>query len=248
MYVHHFKLIYYLLTLAHEIWTTLAGDGRIGTFVVRTSDPKLVDLNIFSDGDDAYLSYVPIITNSKSKKNISPGERATLAYLRHMLYGSKFIEAGDVIIIDAESALCTEVVQDYLFQHRVFPFVLPSTHHQLLNPCDNSFHSIFKHRYYRLISNINSGKIEVKEKLNLARQCFQEISKESVAGMFRKCGLVPSDQSKSAIVSRLMCEGISSLDKRNQYHKICLLAFLKWVKYNNLVTELCPFSFDIADF
>lgn len=123
----------------------------------------------------------------KSKKNISPGERATLDYLRYMIYDAKFIEAGDVLIIDAEGALCTDFVQEYLFEHRVYPFVLPSAHHQLLNPCDNSFHSLFKQRYYRIVSNINVGNIDVKEKLNLARQCFHEISEETVAVMFRKC-------------------------------------------------------------
>jgi hypothetical protein len=247
--IYSFLIFEILLTLlAHEIWTTLAGDGRVGTFIVRTSDPNLAEMNIFSDEDDAYVSYIPVIIDSKSKRNISPGERATLSFLRYMLYESKFIEAGDVIIIDAESALSTDVVQDYLFQHRVYPFVLPSSHHQLLNPCDNSFHSIFKNRYFRLISNINYGNIEIKEKLNLARQCFHGISQEIVAGMFRKCGLVRSDQSKRAIVSRLMCEGISSLEKRNQHHKICLLAFLQWVKANNLVVDLCPFRFNLDNF
>lgn len=236
------------MLLAHEIWTTLAGDGRIGTFFVRTGDSKLSEISIFSEDDDACVHFIPVITNSKSNRNISPGERATLAYFRYMLYESKFIKPGDLVIIDAESALCTNVVQEYLFQHQVYPFVLPSAHHQLLNPCDNSFHSLFKQRYYRIISNINSGNIDVKEKLNIARQCFHEIGKETVAGMFLKCGLVPSDKSKRAVVSHLMCEGISSLDGRNDYHKICLLEFLKWCKANNLISELCPFRFNVTDF
>lgn len=234
--------------VAHEIWTSLAGDGRIGTFFVGTTNAKMTEMNIFPDREDAYVSYTPVLKNSTSSRNISPGERSTLAYLHYMIHQSKFIEPGDVIIIDAESALCTDVVQEYMFEHDLHPFVLPCTHHQLLNPCDNSFHSIFKQRYYRLISNINNGNIEVKEKLNLARQCFHDISKPTVAGMFAKCGLVPSDQTKRAIVSRLMCEGISTLDKRNQYHKVCLLAFLKWCKSNNLVSELCPLRFSLADF
>lgn len=205
-------------------------------------------MNIFNEGDDAQVSFIPVLLNSKTKKNISPGERATLAYLRYMIYESKFIQSGDVVIIDAESALCTDVVQEYFHDHRIYPFVLPSTHHQLLNPCDNSFHSIFKQRYYRVISNMNSGKTGVKEKFNLARQCFHEISEESVAKMFRRCGLVRTEQTKRSIVSNLMCEGISSLDRRNQHHKICLLAFLKWCKLNNLRDALCPLRFNIADF
>jgi len=233
--------------LAHEIWTTLSGDGKVGPFFVRTNERKLSEMNIFNAEDNGYVSFIPNLIDSKTKKNISPGERATLAYLRYMIYEARFIEAGDIMIIDAESALCTDFVQEYLFQHQIYPFVLPSTHHQLLNPCDNSFHSIFKHRYYRLISNLDKGSVSVKEKFNLAGQCFQSISEETVAGMFRRCGLVSTNQSKHSIVSSLMCEGITSLGKHNQHHKICLLAFLKWCKVNNLISELCPNSIDISD-
>ena len=49
---------------------------------------------------------------------------------------------------------------------------------------DNSFHSIFKRRYYRAISNVNEGVMDVKKKLNLARQCFHAISEETVAECF----------------------------------------------------------------
>ena len=214
---------------------------------MRTGEKKVAEMNIFNGEENGYVSFTPPIIDVKSKKNISPGERATLAYLRYMIYEAKFIEAEDILIIDAESALCTDFVQEYLFEHRIYPFVLPSAHHQLLNPCDNSFHSIFKQRYYRVISNMNDGNIGVKEKLNLARQCFHEISNETVAGMFRRCGLVRTSQSKRSIVSSLMCEGITSLDKHNQNHKICLLAFLKWCKVNNLRNDLCPYRFNLAD-
>jgi len=228
------------------VWTTLSGDGRIGTFYVRTGEEKLSQLNIFSGEDDGYVSYIPVLTNSNSKKNISPGERGTLAYLRYMIYEARFIESGDVIIIDAESALCTEIVQQYLSAHQIYPFILPSALHQLLNPCDNSFHSIFKHRYYKIISSINES-VGVKEKLNLARQCFHDISKETVAKMFQRCGLISTDQTKRSVVTGLMCEGMTCLHKHNQYHKVCLLSFLQWCKRNNLCDTLCPFRFNISD-
>lgn len=182
----------HLIELAHEIWTTLSGDGRKGPFFVRTSEKKVAELEIFRDDPDAYLCYVPILRDPKTKKNISPGERATLAYLRYMIVESKFIEAGDIIIIDAESALSTELVQYYLFQNRVFPFVLPSAHHQLLNPCDNTFHSLFKQRYYREISNMNNGSISVQKKFKIAKRCYENVPQAAVEGMFRKCGLIPS--------------------------------------------------------
>jgi hypothetical protein len=233
--------------VAHEIWTTLAADGRSGPFFVRTKEMKLVERNIFGLNDNGHICYVPPLIDPKSRKNISPGERSTLAYLRYMIYDSKFIERGDVIIIDAEGALCTDGVQEYLVRHGVFPFVLPSALHQLLNPCDNSFHSIFKQRYYRLISNKIDGNIDVKKKLNLALKCYHQISADTVSAMFRRCGLVPTVETKRSVVTGLMCEGITSLDKNNQHHKKCLLSYLKWCKANNLLQELCPFRINVSD-
>lgn len=204
-------------------------------------------MKIFNEDDDAYVCYIPALVDMKSKRNISPGERGTLAYLRYMIYDSKFLERGDIVIIDAESALCTDIVQEYLFEHDISPFVLPCALHQFLNPCDNSFHSIFKQRYHRIISNMNDGNISVKEKFNLARQCFHEISEETVTKMFRRCGLLNSDQNKRSIVSNLMCEGFTSLNKNDQYHKKCLLSFLHWCRDNNLINDLCRIRFNVAD-
>lgn len=204
-------------------------------------------MNIFNPEDNGYICYVPKIVdpNSKMKKNISPGERATLGYLHFMIYQTKYIEQGDILVIDGEGALCTEIVREFLSRHDVHPFVLPSVVHQLLNPCDNTFHSLFKQSYYREISNMNDGNISLDEKFNIAMQCFHAITNETVQGMFARCGLIPSGKDKRALVSNLICEGITSLEKHNQYHKKCLLSFLEWVRANDLRSNLCPHSIEI---
>jgi len=230
----------------HEIWTTLRSNGVRGTFYVRTSDPKLAQSEIFDIDDGGYLSYVPILKDEKTKKNISPGERSTLSYLYYMIEISREFHSGDVLIFDGESALSTPNVQRYLFDHDIHPFVLPSIHHQLLNPCDNSFHSLFKLRYYRLISNMNGEAIDPVEKLRLARQCYYDISDESVEAMFKRCGLIPSGESKRSIVSRLMSESISTLNRNQKEHLRCLVAFLKWCRANELAEELCPIPIDAS--
>jgi len=159
----------------------------------------------------------------------------------------RFIEPGDVIIIDAEGALSTKAVQGYLAMHNLCPFVLPTHLHQLLNPCDNSFHSIFKRRYYRIISNMNQGNMDVAEKFKVAEQCFHGISVDSVVNMFRKCGLIGADNDKREKVISLMCEGIKRLGNHYQYHKKCLLAFVQWSKLNNSFDDLCPYRINVDD-
>lgn len=206
---------------------------------MKTKEEKLVEMDIFEHDEDAHICYIPVLKAVGKSKNISCGERATLGYLRYMIYVKSFLREGDVLIIDGESALCTDIIQKYLSDHGIYPFILPSAFHQLMNPCDNSFHSLFKQRYYRLISHMNNGNIDLREKFRLAEQCFHEISEESVSNMFRRCGLVPSESDYRTLVTSLMCEGIKCLDDHDQHHKKCLLSFLEWVKYNNLL-HLCP--------
>jgi hypothetical protein len=61
----------------------LGGDGMKGPFFVRTNARKLKDLeNELFDGN-GHIALVEAIIDEKTKKNIAPGERATLAYLQH---------------------------------------------------------------------------------------------------------------------------------------------------------------------
>lgn len=234
--------------LAHELWTTLSGDGRKGSFILRTSEQKILDLNIFSAEDDAYVINVPKLVdpNSKMKKNIAPGERATMAYLHVMINQAKFIQSGDILIIDGEGALATPTIREYCEQRDIYLFVLPSIVHQLLNPCDNTFHSLFKRSYYRTISNLNDGAISLEKKFNMAMECYFNIGDEIVEGMFERCGLINSGKNKRALVTGLVCEGITSLEKHDQYHKKCLLSFLKWARANDFASFLCPYSFKFS--
>lgn len=160
-----------------------------------------------------------------------------------MIHVSGFISAGDLLIIDGECSLFTPVVQRYLYENKIYPYVLPSTLHQLLNPCDNSFHSVFKRRYYRIISNINTS-IDIIGKFHIPKQCYHDISEESVSNMFQRCGLIPSEVDNHTIVTSLMCEGISSLDKHDQHHKKCHLDFLKWCRSNDLL-HLCSIRINV---
>jgi len=154
-----------------------------------------------------------------------------------MIHITKQIRSGDVLLLDAERALGTEAVLEYLSENNVVPFVFPCVTHQLLNPCDNSFHSIFKRHYYMNVSNTNT-QLTMKDKMNIARESYDAVSEETIRSMFIRCGLVPSGEDKRKLVLRLMSEGLGALEK-NQQHKRCLLKFLKWTNENNLL-ELCP--------
>lgn len=208
--------------------------------MVRTTDPKLE--NIFDNSDDGIICYVPIILNSSTRRNISPGERATLGYLFEMV-NSGFLLSGDMLLFDGEAALYTDIVQQFLFENGIHPFVIPSALHQLISPNDNTFHSLLKLRYYRLIADIN-GPISVVEKLNLAKRSYFDISTETVSSMFVRNGLWNCQGEFRKIVMSLMSEGMECI-ARNSMHRNCLLKFLQWCRTNNL-PDLCPIKLDLS--
>lgn len=110
----------------------------------------------------------------------------------------------------------------------------PSLLHQFINPCDNSFHSVFKLSYYRRIAHENHKAISISEKFQLAKRCFENISEDSVQNMFIKCGLLRSDLAIEEILSDLMFEGFGYLGKNKKLHRCQLQAYLQWCEDNDL--------------
>lgn len=222
-------------SLANEIWTTLCADGRKGPFFVGTKDPKLASMDVFAGVEDAFVSYVPIVKNPVTKKNVRPAERSMLAYLDYMINEAGFLEPGDFLLFDGELSFSTPLVQTFLETHGVFPLVIkPSLLHQLLSPSDNNFHAYFKLSYYRRLSQRNSSTISIAEKLMLAKQSYDGIHDYTIRALFRRCGLVKSNEDKRTIVYNLMFESIRGLNKHQQLHKNALAAYLKWCSMNNL--------------
>lgn len=194
-------------------------------------------MNIFQGDPSAHVSYTPIIRNVKTKKNIRSGERGMLAYLEYMIEEAQFIKKGDFLLFDGEKAFYTPLIQSYLLEKGVSPFVIePSKLHQFMNPCDNNFHSLFKSSYYRITSSQNSP-VSIPKKYAIARDCYHAISEHVVAQMFVKCGLI-GDADKQTTILRLVFEGMGCLWKYDQFHRKNLIAYMDWCEENNL-KHLC---------
>jgi hypothetical protein len=160
-----------------------------------------------------------------------------------MICEAGFIKPGDVLLVDGEKALMTPYVQRYLEDFGIIPFVFPSAVHQLLNPCDNSFHSVMKMSYYRMVSNTNSI-IDLKMKFRMALTAYESIGSDIVTSMFGKCGLIPTAEDKLTIAKTLLCEGLTTLDANDQKHKKALLKYLIWCRENDRY-YLCPIPLDL---
>lgn len=118
-------------------------------------------------------------------------------------------------------------------QHDLRPFVLPSRQHQFLNPPDNSFHAVFKRSYYSKISALSTSVLTNRSKLRIALQSYNAISGETVSGMFVRCGLISPGSDKRKLLMNLMCEGLSTLRKKDDLHLEQLRSYLVWCEENN---------------
>jgi hypothetical protein len=81
-------------SVAHEVWTTLRGDGEKAPFYVSTIDPRLAEEVDFSEEDHAHIETVPVLRNPNTKMNVLPAERAMLSYLFYMIHIAKFFNRG----------------------------------------------------------------------------------------------------------------------------------------------------------
>jgi len=229
--------------LAHEVWTTLCGDGRKGPFYVRTKD-RNVNPNLFASETDAYICLVPPLKSNG--KDMTPAERGMLAYLFYNVNVSGFLNRGDVLMFDGEASFQTPVVKEMLKRCGIRGLVIkPPELHQLLSPCDNHFHALFKLAYYRLLANQSVSKLSNDTKLQLALECYRAIDNFSIISMFKKCGLLPTPgQEKRTTLMKLISEGICAV-KKSPSHRRNLVCYLKWCEKTGNISLCQSITADI---
>lgn len=229
--------LFIYLFLAHELWTTLRGDGVKGPFYVQSKSRNQQLGEIFSvEEDNAFIEQLEIPINPVTRRRIRPGEAGMLAYMRFMFETTGFYQTGDLILADGEKAFDTPVVQEYFRDNGLyFLTIQPAAIHALLSPCDNHFHSLLKLSYYRALANDNHLYVSLEQKFALYKTCYDRITAETIVAMFRKCGLIDSrGRDKRGILLNLLNEGLSCLGKYNGFHRSNLLAYLEWCRAKDL--------------
>lgn len=171
--------------------------------------------------------------NFLDQSSHSIGERGMMAYLKYMVKQARWLQRGDLLLFDGEKSFATPLVKAYLAKKGITTFVIePSILHQFMNPADNDFHSVFKLKYYRLLSRGNYAKLSDYEKFYLAKTAYQAITSSSIVSMFEKCGLLATEKDKSDVVFNFMFEGIRALGKNGDFHKRNLAEYLDWCDRN----------------
>ncbi len=195
------------------IFTLVVGDGRVGPFYYVTKNRKIPKNTI--QADDAV---VRIISNVERR-----GERITLAFLEDAVHRGS-LEPGDLLLSDNESALKTEEVKYFLRSHRINFDYFPVSMGSLMNPCDNSFHALFKHNLHQLLS--EKMDCSITEKINLCYKAWKMIKGDSIRHMYRHVGLHGRDPKRT--VQNILLEGCYLTPKWKTAHMDDLHLFDQW--------------------
>ncbi len=127
--------------------------------------------------------YIP----SKKKR---VGETGMLAYVEWAVRVGA-LEPNDLLLMDNEASLKTQLVRDLLDHHHIIVRYFPPYLGSIMNVCDNSFHALFKRAYYNLIS--TKKELPTPEKIKLAYQAYKSISGETIKKMFTRVGIVGTE-------------------------------------------------------
>jgi len=117
-----------------------------------------------------------------------------LGYLKRVIARGTLV-AGNVLLIDNEGSFKTEWVQDLMESHRITPLYFPPYLGSIMNPCDNSFHAIFKQAFRKLL--VSKTSVTIEEKIELAHQTYLSIKDESIVNLFHHVGILGKNPRRS---------------------------------------------------
>jgi GNAT superfamily N-acetyltransferase len=196
------------------IFTLVVADGRVGPFFYVTRN-RNVPKNLLKPEEGKIL----VLPNMRRR-----GERMMEAYLEWAI-ARGVLEVGDICLTDNESSLKTQLVEQMFndggIQHMCFPTNLGS----FMNPCDNSFHSVFKHYYYTSL--IGYTHVDTPTKIRLAYNAYQKVKEKSIVHMFKHVGILGKNKKRALI--RLFTEGIQPISRWKEVHQKQLQRYLDFI-------------------
>jgi hypothetical protein len=194
------------------MYTLLSNLRGAVRFVLVTRKQGIPDGTI----DKKTGSVIPLDPVAKAKRRGKPGPGTeAFEHVINELIGAKVFKPGSLLLTDNESSFLTKRAADDLeaagVRHETFPTYLG----QLLDACDNSFHSVFQHNFQELLCDFQQPTIV--EKIQCAKRAYDSVPREAVQNMFRHCGLVGAEPPEK-VIQRLVHEGIRPTPRHFPMH------------------------------
>jgi hypothetical protein len=129
--------------------------------------------------------------------------------------------------MDNEASFKTDWVQSLFSSKGIIFGYFPVGLGNLMNPCDNNFHSVFKRNFYSLLAGRYS--LNKVTKFRLAKKAYYQVHEQSIKNFFSHVGL-SSNRSPKYVVADLLTEGIYPRQKYIPIHVKQLKSYLSWRK------------------
>lgn len=178
-----------------QVFTSLVGDGSRGAFFAVI--PRKRGVHVVLPEEEGSVALIP-----KHKKGDKRGIHKALAFLEDAFSRGK-LQPGDLLVTDNEGLWTSDEVATVLEGKHVSHLTYPTYLGARLDPCDNSFHSVFRRQYQARA--LHYKRLNLEQRLRLLCTVYHEIPDEVVEGSVRHCGYAGGDPRD--IMEALMGEG-----------------------------------------
>lgn len=171
-------------------------------------------------------------SESHAAMAVTGEERGSKSMLHYLEWArtNGYIKKGDVILLDNERALKTATVQEYAEDYGILLKYFPAYLGGIMNPCDNSFNSVFKSAYYKLMS--LEANVTEKQKVMLAEEAYYKPSDKAMQRIFAHVGIIKRSPSDTADL--LISEDCRHTAKSARIHKQQIKNFLEFAIMHNI--------------
>jgi hypothetical protein len=201
-----------------HVYSSLVGDGRTGAFFAVIARKKGV--RVVLNDDDGTIKLI--------QKGNRRGERSVLAFLEDAVKRGKLCN-GDVLVTDNEASWNTEEVNTYISAHGILHHFYPRYLGARLDPCDNSFHAVFRRMYQAEILQLQ--RVDLHKRLEILNRVYHAIPDRDVLGFVRHCGLLEGDPER--VIDDLLLEGTRPRGGITAQMRLEVNAYLDYKVANN---------------
>lgn len=145
------------------------------------------------------------------------GNLTTRAYLS-WCYKHGYLKKNELCLMDSHNAHKNDEVLDWFEDKEILHYIFPKGAGSFMNPCDNSYNSDFKNKYYRIISTLaEKNNITHIKKIEAIFQAYEEVKDNSIVHYFQHTGIL-GRQTKSKVKKLLNESYKMNPEKRQQHH------------------------------
>lgn len=189
------------------LYTGLVGDGTLLPPVIITSDDKLPRLEFDKP------AFVVLLPSSKA-----PTARSAKAWFNKV---KDWMEDDPILLLDNGGAHHNPEFLQELHEFGIRTEFYPPYAGSLVDPCDNSFHSVLKRIYF------SKDRSTHEKCIRAMVEAYYEVSEQAVLSSFERCGYTGA-QNPHQVTARLLSQGYEASQQKIHELNRCSDTYVAW--------------------